>query len=241
MAQTNETQTNPPADELEAMQERALQHDIDVADPTGRDLTLEELRPLVENAEANMSQLSPEERQYELAKLNEKRVNAQAMAEAQGGQRSVSDPITPPSISSNAPGTRKLREPIKLDPQPVSGDLARAVGLDKAEPADIDLAKLHNYPVAIPGAKAYVTDIEMRCALGGGVRPAGSVILLIDKHARNKLEYLTPVEDVPEAHVVPVAARNAPVQPSSTQSPAAARQAAGKPKAHQGSKTKANK
>jgi hypothetical protein len=226
---TSETQT----DELEAMQDRALHHDITLTDPTGRELTVEELRPLVENAEAAMAQLTPE------AKLNEKRATEQAMEEANsGGQRSVAVPIAPPSITSNAPGSRTLRAPLKVGPAPINPELAQKLGMDKATDEDIALAKRHNYPVVIPGAKAYVTDISMRCALGGGERPAGSVILLTEAHARNKLEYLSPVDDEQQSIPLPVS-RDAPVQPAQTQVQPSSRpaQQAAKGKQGQGKKS----
>lgn len=202
---TNENKTP----ELIQLQEEALRREVDIKDDDGKELSEQDLRAALElksetdggggrDAEPPQGdEESDEEYQYRLATANAKKAGAEAREEAQSSGRSIPDMPLPPSITSNAPTGRRPRSgnPPKREPARLDKELASKLGLPDATDADIALAKKHDYPVVIPGARAYVTDISMRCALGGGEREAGKVILLTDAHAARKHEYLNPVED----------------------------------------------
>lgn len=189
--------TNVPASEtpLEALQDKALHLGLEINDAEGKPLPEDVLRAKVTVAEAEAEEgLSPEQREHAKAKANEALVAARAREQAASSLEAIPDNIQPQQFTSNAASPRLRRTP-KLEPSPVNPDRAKLSGLPEATDEDLALARHFGYPVIVPGGKAYVTDVSFRCALGGGERPMGSVVILTDAHARNKMQHLTPVED----------------------------------------------
>lgn len=182
---------------LEDLQEQALRLDIDIKDKNGQDLNASQLTAAIEAKEADENdELTPEEREHAKAQANSRAAERQAREEVGAGMRAVPDQIAPPSLSSNAPGRPKRMRPISLEPRLIANP-DHLKGLPDVTDEDKELAKHYDYPVVIPGAKAYKTDVSFRCAYSGSERPAGSIVLLTDAHARNKLDYLTPVDELP--------------------------------------------
>jgi len=93
-------------------------------------------------------------------------------------------------VAAQAAKDDAVKSPTTVDAAP---ELLKKMGLPGSSKADRELAIKHGYPVAIPGGKAYRTRISFHCAMGGGERPMGSVVILTDAHAANKLEYLKAV------------------------------------------------
>jgi len=156
-------------DNLEALQERALQYEVEITtkneDGTTRELTYDELSPLVEAARKAAAD------------------SVKTETPSASGRASRATRATRAATEAELPA-KKTKVPS------ANKSLLSALGLGEPSDSDYNLAAEHDYPVAITGAKAYRTKISIHCAMGGGERPAGSVMLLTDAHAANKLEYL---------------------------------------------------
>lgn len=191
------TKDTTPKTGLEVLQEKALHLGLEINDDAGKPLTVEVLQANIAELEAEEGDdddTPDEEREYAAAQANKAKVDAEARGQAGSSMKTLTDPIQPPSLTSNAP-VRPRRMAPKLEPGRISPELSKLAGLGDVTDADIALARHFDYPIVVPGARAYVTSISFNDAFGAKLRPAGTVVLLIDAHARNKLEHLTPVED----------------------------------------------
>jgi len=157
---------------LEQLQETALQLELDIVDADGNELDAGVLSKAIAAKEAaNKAEAKVAKAAAKTARKTAKEIDDAEDAVKKAAREAASAAVT-------------VRE---ADPK-----LLTALGLSKPTGADLALAKEHAYPVAIPGAKPYEIRVSMQCAFGGGLRPAGSVMLLTDAHAAKKREYLTP-------------------------------------------------
>ena len=159
------------------LQEQALQLEINIySEPEGDDdpkeLTKAQLVEAIEakeaaNTEADGQQTNDDEAVRQTARdADAAEVKRQADADAAAASSTTVDP---------------------------ADELLKRMGIDGPSAADRKLAKKHGYPIAVPGGKAYRATTSLNCGMGGGLRQAGSVIILSDAHAANKLDYLTKV------------------------------------------------
>lgn len=181
--------TNKQQEKLEQLQERALHLGLEIKNPDGTAIPEEVLHKNVQAAE-EADKAKAEQAKAEQAKAKGD-AEAKAKAEADAAARAGKDSEPPPAPVPPRP----RRVSAKPEPQQVRAELVALCGLPKATEQDAELARHFGYPVIVPGGKPYVTSISFNCALGGKLREAGSVVILTDAHARNKLEFLTPVEE----------------------------------------------
>jgi len=162
---------------MDDLLEEALQLEVDVTDEDGNELGEAELRERVEAAKAEQG--AP-----------------QGAEEAEPEAEPAPAPVPATTGRKGGPRPRGLavaKTDLRLRIRAPAPELLERCKLPAPSDADYRLADLHGYPMAIPGAKAYRISISIVCAFGCGERPAGSVMLLIDSVASNKLEYLTAV------------------------------------------------
>jgi hypothetical protein len=171
--------------EFAALQDEATELDVPI-ERDGRRICFEELKIMVRLAKEEAKELAVKRAAMKVAR------EAQEAAEQEAARVTRADgsvAITGLTGPLAAKRLAELRTRIRLPPD----SLVKGLGLDAPSLADYELAYRHDYPVVIQGAKAYRTTIAMNDLRGGGEREAGSVILLIESHTRNKIEYLIPI------------------------------------------------
>lgn len=163
---------------IESLQEQALQLEIDIY----RDTDDGETEPL--NADELTAAIE--------ARTAELKAEAEAEAAAADAARKSAAEEKKAEAARKRAKARAAAKAAAAAPAP--NDVAAAYGLGSVTKADRELARKHGYPVAIPGAVPFKISTSLNCGYGGGLRPAGSVMLLTAEHAANKHPYLTPIE-----------------------------------------------
>ncbi len=179
-----------PQIELEELQEQALRAEIDIQNPDGSAKTAEQLRQELGNQEAERQGIRAPQAPQEPPSAPAPTPPTQPEAKAKPAGKGAAKASAAKQPASNPAGSPA---PFKRTIPSATPSLLRALGWPDPTDADFALAQKHGYPVAVPGGKAYITRVSFHDTLGGGERPAGSVVILHDAHATNKLEFLTPV------------------------------------------------
>jgi hypothetical protein len=175
----------PTQMEFELLQDEAIELNL----PTEREgvaIEFAELQSMVEAAKAGELQAYQEHMAAKAAR------KPQEAAESEGARVTRpedSEAVTGRPVALAPNRLAELQSRIGLPPE----ELVRGLGLSAPTLEDYETANAYGYPVAIQGAKPYRTVVSMFDPLGGKDREAGGVILLIDAHTKNKLEYLIPL------------------------------------------------
>lgn len=157
------------------LQEQALQLEVDIYSGVGDDSKELTKAQLTEAIEAKLAANADAALAAE-AEKGSARQSAAVADKAESDAQSVTDVAA--------------RSETTVDAAP---ELLEKMGLSAPSKADRALAKKHGYPVAVPGGKAYRTSVSFQCVMGGGFRTMGSIVILTDAHAKNKMQFLTAV------------------------------------------------
>lgn len=171
------------------LQEEALQLEVSIYYPDGhekegKELTVEDLKTAIADKKAQLE-----------AEHQERQAEADAAREG-GNDEDNDDEDNDDEEEQEAkpdPKPRKARGKKAQVADPPAERL-KLMGCGKPSDKDRSLAAKHGYPVAVPGGKPYRTDVSFNCSLGGGLRPAGSVVILTDEQAEHKKDFITPVK-----------------------------------------------
>ncbi len=159
------------------LQERALdleleiRHEPEQDQDHGKELTVAELKEAIGTAEEALEVSNAAE---ESAKDEARASATETPTEATEGHISDADGSVSAANTEAAPS-----------PSPTAG---------RKRLSDAAMAKKHGYPVTVPGGKPYKTRVSFNCSAGGGLRPADSVVLLNDREAEHKAEFITAVK-----------------------------------------------
>ena len=165
------------------LQEKALQLEVSIYYPEdhekeGKELTKDDLERDV-NAKVDLLQVEHAQRETDKQKARE------SIAADDGDDDGDQD-----GNDEAPPKAKRRTKTVVVDPK---ASILKAMGL-KVSDKDRTLARKHGYPVAVPGGKAYRTKFSFNCALGGGLRPMGSIVILTDANAEHKADSITPVK-----------------------------------------------
>lgn len=175
------------------LQEEALQLEVSIYYPDGhekegKEMTVEDLKAVVAERKAAL-EAEHQQRQADAAAARD---GADEEADEEDGtdeEEEDEEEDEPAPAPKAARKSRKKAAPV-VDPP---AERLKLMGCRKPGDKDRALAAKHGYPVAVPGGKAYRTSVSFNCSLGGGLRPAGSVVILTDEQAQHKKDFLTPV------------------------------------------------